>query len=300
MSSSTDYPQLIQQFVQDERLPHSYEEDAKQWFLPLKDRLLDATRSQPGTLQVIGINGAQGTGKSTLAKLLQTLLQADGLAVVNLSIDDFYYPRQTRQDLATSIHPLLKSRGVPGTHEVAFAINTLDTLRTLSPIETLALPQFDKASDEPVATDEWAAVSGPVDLVILEGWFVGASPEDAAALIQPINSLEEAEDESRTWREYVNNKLATEYQTLFSQLSQLIMLKAPNFEQVYEWRALQEQKLTEERKAGAGIMTETELKRFIQQFERLTRHCLASLPNRADVVLELDSNHRVQHSSLAG
>lgn len=300
MSSSTDYPQLIQQFVLDERLPQSYEEDSRQWFLPLKDRLLDATRSQPGTLQVIGINGAQGTGKSTLAKLLQTLLQADGLSVVNLSIDDFYYSRQARQDLAKKIHPLLKSRGVPGTHDVAFATNTLDTLRTLSAIETLALPQFDKASDEPVATDEWAGVSGPVDLVILEGWFVGASPEDSAALNKPINSLEEDEDESGTWRQYVNNKLATEYQTLFSQISQLVLLKAPNFEQVYEWRALQEQKLKEERKAGAGLMNEAELKHFIQQFERLTRHCLASLPNRADVVLELDSNHRIQRSSLAG
>jgi D-glycerate 3-kinase len=300
MSPSTDYPQLIQQFVRDERLPQSYEEDSQQWFLPLKDRLLDATRSQPGTLQVIGINGAQGTGKSTLAKLLQTLLQADGLSVVNLSIDDFYYPRQTRDDLAIDIHPLLKSRGVPGTHDVAFAINTLDTLRTLSPIETLALPQFDKASDEPVATDEWAGVSGPVDLVILEGWFVGVSPEDAAALNKPINTLEENEDELGVWRAYVNDKLATEYQNLFSQISQLVFLKAPNFEQVYEWRALQEQKLKEERKAGAGLMNEAELKRFIQQFERLTRHCLASLPNRADVVLELDSNHRIQRSSLAG
>jgi D-glycerate 3-kinase len=300
MSSSTDYPQLIQQFVQDENLPESYEEDARLWFLPLKDRLLNAIRSQPGTLQVIGINGAQGTGKSTLAKLLQTLLQADGLSVVSLSIDDFYYSRETRQNLAKKIHPLLKSRGVPGTHDVTLANNTLDTLRTLSAIEILALPEFDKATDEPVATDEWVGVSGPISLVILEGWFVGASPEDSAALDKPINSLEAEEDESGIWRQYINNKLATEYQTLFSQLNELVLLKAPNFEQVYEWRALQEQKLKKERKTGAGLMNEAELTRFIQQFERLTRHCLTSLPNRADVVLELDSNHRIRSSSLAG
>jgi D-glycerate 3-kinase len=300
MSSNTNYPQLIQQFIRDERLPQSYEEDAQKWFLPLKDRLLNAARSQPGTLQIVGINGAQGTGKSTLAKLLQAWLQADGLSVVNLSIDDFYYSRKTRQNLANEIHPLLKSRGVPGTHDVAFAINTLNTLRTLSAIETLALPQFDKASDEPVATDEWAGVSGPVNLVILEGWFVGARPEDSAALDKPINSLEADEDKSGTWRQYINDQLATEYQTLFSQLNQLILLKAPSFEQVYEWRALQEQKLKEKCKTGVGLMNEAELKRFIQQFERLTRHCLASLPNRADVVLELDSNHRIHRSSLAG
>ena len=176
----------------------------------------------------------------------------------------------------------------------------MDTLRTLSAIETLALPEFDKATDEPVAADEWVGVSGPINLVILEGWFVGASPEDSAALDTPINSLEAEEDESGIWRQYINNKLATEYQTLFSQINQLVLLKAPNFEQVYEWRALQEQKLKDERKTGAGLMNEAELTRFIQQFERLSRHCLTSLANRADVVLELDRNHRIHRSSLAG
>lgn len=298
MSSSTDYPQLIQQFVADEQLPESYKNDAQQWFLPLKDRLLNAVRSQPGTMQLIGINGAQGTGKSTLAKLLQILLRADGLSVVSLSIDDFYYPGETRQALAQDIHPLLRSRGVPGTHDVALAINTIETLRTLSAIETLGLPEFDKANDEPVPAQEWVGISGPVNLVILEGWFVGARPEDPVALEDPVNALEEKEDEAGIWRQYVNKRLAAEYQSLFALLNQLIFLKAPNFEQVYEWRTLQEAKLKAQRGTGAGIMDDAELTRFIQQFERLTRHCLATLPGKAEVQFELGSDHRIRRSSL--
>lgn len=298
MGSDTDYPQLIHQFVSDERLPETYQDDAICWFLPLKDQILAQVRSQPGKLQIIGINGAQGTGKSTLAKLLQRLLQEDGLSVVSLSIDDFYYSTKVRDSLATEIHPLLKSRGVPGTHDIGLAINTLSTLKNLSAIEELPLPAFDKSTDEPVPFDEWIHVSGPVNVVILEGWFVGASQENEGALAKPVNRLEQEEDKAGVWRQYVNQQLGKDYQTLFAMLSQLVLLKAPDFDQVYQWRALQEERLRESRESGAGIMGEETLTRFIQHFERLTRHCLSTLPKKADVIFELDKDHRISKSSL--
>ena len=122
MKPNTDYPQLIQQFINDEKLPATYLDDALEWFLPLKDQIIAKLRSQVSTLKVVGINGAQGTGKSTLAKLLQRLISADGFNVVNLSIDEFYYAGKKREALSRSIHPLLRSRGVPGTHDVALAL----------------------------------------------------------------------------------------------------------------------------------------------------------------------------------
>ncbi|MFK7862610.1 MAG: hypothetical protein AB8B95_00140 [Pseudohongiellaceae bacterium] len=299
MSSSTDYPQLIHQFIADEQLPAEFEEDAIRWFLPLKDRLLNSVRSHPGNPRVIGINGAQGTGKSTLAKLLQILLSSDGLNVANLSIDDFYFSVHKRQELADSVHPLLRTRGVPGTHDASLAINTLDTLKALSSIETFALPHFDKAQDEPAPHDEWVSIQGPVDLIILEGWFVGAAVMESESLCEPVNSLETDEDRDLTWRQFVNQSLETDYQPLFSRLDELILLQAPNFEQVYLWRSEQERKLRDRRGDAAGIMGEQELERFIQHFERLTRHCLATLPNRASVVFELDSSHRISTSTLS-
>lgn len=298
MNSGTDYPQLIHQLAAQERLPLAYEEDASNWFLPLKNRLLNGVRSNPGSTRIIGINGAQGTGKSTLAKLLQTLLSADGLKVANLSIDDFYYPSSIRKELAATVHPLMRSRGVPGTHDVSLAINTLETLKTLSDIETFPLPHFDKATDEPAPHDEWVSISGPVDLIILEGWFVGASPMEESSLAEANNSLEANEDSDGHWRRYVNEKLETEYQALFALLDDLVLLKAPSIDQVYQWRLQQEKKLHAKHGDAPGVMNETELKRFIQHFERLTLHCLSSLPSRADVIFELDSDHRISASNL--
>lgn len=293
MKPDTDYPQLIQQFILDEKLPATYLDDAIKWFLPLKDQIIAKLRSRVSTLQVIGINGAQGTGKSTLAKLLQRLITADGFNVVNLSIDDFYYSSEKREELARTIHPLLRSRGVPGTHDVALALEIIESLRSLSEIEQLTLPAFDKAMDEPVAAEERIGVYGPVHLLLLEGWFLGAAPEQARALDTPVNELEKHQDPDKIWRSYVNTELGGDYQTLFSTLDMLVLLQAPSFKQVYEWRTLQEHKLISRQQTGTATMTDTQLVEFIQHFERLTRHCLKTLPARADVVLPLNTEHRI-------
>ena len=293
MKPNTDYPQLIQQFIADENLPSAYFDDALESLLPLKDRIIAKIRSRAPAFQVVGINGAQGTGKSTLAKLLQLLISADGFNVVNLSIDDFYYPSNKREELAQTVHPLLRRRGVPGTHDVALALEIVESLRTLTDIEQLMLPAFDKAMDEPVAAEEQVSVSGPVHLLLLEGWFLGAEPEQTSALATGVNELEEQQDPDQKWRQYVNCELGGGYQKLFSMLDMLVLLQAPSFEQVYEWRRLQEHKLIAKQQPNSATMTDAELVDFIQRFERLTRHCLKTLPARADVVLHLDTDHRI-------
>jgi D-glycerate 3-kinase len=293
MKSDTDYPQLIRQFISDEKLPATYLDDAIEWLLPLKDRIIAKLRGRASALEVVGINGAQGTGKSTLAKLLQCLISADGFNVVNLSIDDFYYPSRKREELAHSVHPLLSSRGVPGTHDVALAIDIVESLRGLTQIEQLTLPAFDKAMDEPVAAEECIGVYGPVHLLLLEGWFMGAKPEQESALDTPINDQEKSQDPDKIWRRYVNEQLSGDYQTLFQMLDMLVLLQPPSFEQVYEWRTLQEHKLISSHPEGTATMTDSELVDFIQRFERLTRHCLKTLPARADVVLHLNAKHRI-------
>ena len=122
------YQQLIDDFVKQESLPATYRQDALAWFVPLLadlDTLITGAADLP---IIIGINGAQGTGKSTLAKLLTSLLQQQGLGVANLSIDDFYLSKAKRADLASRVHPLLTSRGVPGTHDTELALRTVSEL----------------------------------------------------------------------------------------------------------------------------------------------------------------------------
>ena len=237
------YQQLIKDFIQHERLPSTYLLDATQYFLPLvRDIKAEIQSSRKGPF-LIGINGAQGTGKSTLAKLLSALLTSSGYRTVNLSIDDFYYSKAKRQELADEIHPLLRSRGVPGTHDVDLALNLIEQLCAAGSNQQITLPRFDKSLDDcrPVAACE--QIQGPIDIIILEGWFVGAKAQAGDELTQAINELEINEDSDGRWRAYVNQQLAGSYQSLFEKIHILLMLQAPGFEQILEWRSLQEEKL---------------------------------------------------------
>ena len=293
----TMYQQLIKDFIQQEHLPSTYLLDATQCFLPLVRDLEARFRASPHRPLLIGINGAQGTGKSTMAKLLSTLLTSNGHRVANLSIDDFYYSKAKRQELANQIHPLLASRGVPGTHDVDLALRLLEQLRTAGPEQQVTLPGFDKSLDDCQAIAVREKIRGPIDIIILEGWFIGVKPQKEIELTEAINELEANEDSDSRWRGYVNQQLAGAYQSLFEQLNMLLMLQAPGFEAVLEWRSLQEEKLREHSANGAsGLMDSKAIERFIQHFERITRHCLRTLPDSADRVFRLDAEHRIHPS----
>ena len=287
------YSQLISDFVENQVLPDSYREDAFEFFVPLVDLIANRALDSEHTLYV-GINGAQGTGKTTLGKLLVTLLSAREFRVANFSIDDFYLTQSERNQLAESQHPLLATRGVPGTHDISLLMTKFEELKNLKAEQVCELPRFNKAIDDRCGTEDWQKLIGPIDAVILEGWFVGAPPQATRDIELPINALEKTEDADGSWRKYANYQLADQYQSAFDQLDLLIMLKAPSFKQVSEWRSLQEEKL---KKIGPidspGIMDEEQLARFIQHYERLTRHCLEYLPVKADVLFDLDTDHRI-------
>ncbi|TJY61913.1 hypothetical protein E4T66_06605 [Sinimarinibacterium sp. CAU 1509] len=263
-------------------------------------------RDHQTTAAVIGINGAQGSGKSTLARALALrLCESYSLQVATLSIDDFYLTRDQRQALASRVHPLLQTRGVPGTHDVAGLISAISRLRTLQAGETLALPRFIKAVDERAPPDDWSLIRGPVDLVLFEGWCVGTPPQDVSQLSPAINALERDEDADGRWRRWVNQQLAGPYAALFAAIDYLIFLQAPDFDCVLEWRRQQEddnarEPTTRIHTRPTGLMNATELARFIAHYERLSRHALAVLPSQADVVVELDRDHVPQQIRIRG
>jgi D-glycerate 3-kinase len=242
---------------------------------------------------IIGINGAQGTGKSTFAATLQILLREEfQLQSLVLSLDDYYLSKEQRLQRAAAIHPLLVTRGVPGTHDIELLNVQLSQLSSIKPGGAIRLPHFDKATDDRSSSEPWCCPSSGIDLILLEGWCVGARAQQRSLLLEPINELERQQDKDAVWRSYVNQQLEDSYSTLFQQLDCLLMLQVPSFDVVVEWRQLQEQKLKQHRLGGG--MSNAAVRDFVSYFERLTRHMLVELPQCADVVLPLGWDHQIQ------
>jgi len=290
MTSSHQALKLWQKdFVDEHKLPATYVYDLER---SLSAHVTPSFLNQFGAekTEVMGVYGAQGSGKSTLAAYLAARFQAEfGRSVVVLSIDDFYLTRGERGDLAENVHPLLLTRGVPGTHDVPLLLQTLDRLCDFT--GAVNIPRFDKLADDRVSVEEFDRVSEPVDLVILEGWCVGITPEPTVNLLAAVNELEAVEDETGAWRTYVNNQLRDQYQCLWQRLDFLWALVAPNFEAVYGWRLEQETKMSESR--GLPSMSPAELARFVSHYERLTRHSIDSIPANADLCWFLDQSRSV-------
>lgn len=272
-------------------MPDDFQRIAGEHYLPLITRALEA-KTERG-VKVLGINGAQGTGKSTLALLMRRVMsEIHGCNVAVLSIDDFYLTRAERRKLAREVHPLLQTRGVPGTHDVEFLLSTLDRIASLQAGENVSIPRFDKRTDERADVAGWTVLVGPVDLVILEGWCVGTRAQDERALDQPVNMLEKSEDPTGTWRRFVNTQLQQRYADINARIDYLVFLKTPDFESVLRWRIEQESRLRGAADSGTAIMSDVEISEFIQHYERLTRHNIVSLPEIADAVLELGRDHQ--------
>lgn len=280
-------------FLESNLLSHDYLAFAQKWFNPLGDAIAmhcDGARKP----FYVGINGAQGSGKSTLAQYLTLYLQqGKGLNTVTLSLDDFYLSKTDRMALAVKVHPLLKTRGVPGTHDISLLAKTLQQLGEYG---TVSIPRFNKATDDPFSVLDWPVVNAPVDVVLFEGWCWGAEPQETTALALAVNELEHNEDGLGVWREYSNAALRNHYVPLQKLMNYWVMLKAPNFDCVVKWRIEQEAKLRKMQSDLAqaqGLMNDEEIVRFVSYFERLTKHILQTLPAKTNCLFELDNQRNI-------
>jgi D-glycerate 3-kinase len=267
-----------------EALPPNYAGFVDRVLAPLADRIRAAGRRGS---YIVGITGSQGSGKSAAAGALAILLGERGLRAAVLSLDDLYLTHAEREALAARVHPLFATRGVPGTHDVGLGEAVIGSLGAEP--ETF-VPRFDKARDDRRPPAEWDRVAGPLDVILFEGWCVGARPQRPAALARPVNALERDEDPRGVWRRYANDQLAGPYRALFGRIGLQVLLRDPGFETVLGWRQEQEAKL---RARTSGGQTDAELARFVQFYERLTRHIDAEMPPRADVVVQLGPTREV-------
>ncbi|MDH5736836.1 MAG: kinase [Gammaproteobacteria bacterium] len=246
-------------------------------------------RTKTEAPRLLAISGAQGTGKTTLARHLQQLLALRGYSVARLSLDDFYLPGATRAALSNDIHPLLQTRGVPGTHDLAWLVSALKALKDN---RSVMVPQFDKLRDERMQGS--VTLGAPNHLIILEGWCLGAMPVEDSRLLAPVNQLEAEEDPHGVWRQYVNACMGGKsWQVLHRLFDALLYIQVPNFNQVLDWRWQQEQELAALPGAGEA-MTKAALHRFVSHFERITLQMQATMMTLADLIFVLDGEHQVE------
>ncbi|QWT18428.1 hypothetical protein KPL74_11815 [Bacillus sp. NP157] len=245
---------------------------------------------------LLGISGLQGSGKSTLAEGLIHAAAGRGWGAVALSLDDGYRTHAEREALSREVHPLLRTRGVPGTHDIALLASTLDALRKAAADRPVSIPRFDKGHDDRYDPALWPEVPEVPTLVVLEGWCLGVEPEDPAALAAPVNGLERDEDADGTWRHWVNAQLAA-YRPLWQAIDGLVVLAAPSWDIVARWRG--EAEAPRRDRGEPRAMDNATLARFLQHYERLSRHALATLPGKADLLIRLDEQRRPLQSSAA-
>lgn len=244
-----------------------------------------------GRPRLLGLAGPQGAGKSTLTGALQARARAAGLRLLALSLDDYYLSRRERARLALRVHPLFATRGPPGTHDLAALEETLAAAAAGLPTP---IWRFDKGADERAPEAEWDRAEGDWDVVLLEGWCVGAAPEPAERLVRPVNALEALEDAAGVWRGAVNTALAGPYARLWARLDGFVLLTAPDFPTVLRWRTQQEAD-----RPIAQRMSGEALARFTQHFERLTIWMAQEAPARARMHLALDPQRQAITGSAA-
>lgn len=284
---------MISDFIKQHNLPKEFSRTVKQYYQPLADQLVERSKAQQDPY-FIGINGCQGSGKSTLTEFLAKYLSSKyRLNVVVMSLDDFYYTSEKRNQLAQDIHPLLATRGVPGTHDIEKLSEVLSQLKMRK--TGFLIPRFNKATDEPFSQTQWTMIDKPVDVVILEGWCWGVKPQTAAQLAAPINELETLHDNQGIWRNYVNTRLQSAYLPLYEKMDYWLVLQAPSFDCVYQWRLEQEQKLKEKNAdlKNSKIMTPAEVLNFTQYFQRLSVQSCQTIAQSADTVFYLKNDRTI-------
>lgn len=242
---------------------------------------------ESGTPPLAGINGAQGSGKSTLVRLVAEALERfHGLRPCTLSLDDFYFGKPARYQLGDKVHRLCETRGAPGTHDTILLLDTLDALGNAGPDDRTPLPRFDKLDDDRIARDDWPDFTGRPDVILLEGWCVGLRAEDVPAYAGPINELEAAEDTDGSWFAWSRDELAAEYSKVWDRIELLVSIEVPDLETVIDSRLKQEQGLVAA--GGQQGMDRAAVIRFVQHYERFTRALWAAMPQRADMLFRRD------------
>ena len=205
-----------------------------------------------------------------------------------LSIDDYYLSKNKRNKLSKNIHPLLITRGVPGTHDiVALKKDIINFQKNNFPI---SIPRFNKLKDDISSKKK---IIKNAEILLLEGWCCGSPSINKKYLFQNINRLETILDKNKKWRQYYNYQLMKDYKKVFSLFDQQIYIQPPSFSYILKWRYAQE-KNNALKSRNKDFMNKKDLQKFIQHYEKLTKWMMKTMPAKADILIKIDSNQKIK------
>ena len=265
----------------------------KKIYIPISFWIENKCKKKGKTL-FLGLSGGQGSGKTTVVEILKIILKKYFKRKTHVSsIDDFYKTLEERNKISSTIHPLFKTRGVPGTHDTNL-IKKFFTYISKKNFRKFKIPKFDKSTNDRFKKKYWHIINKRPEIVILEGWCVGAKPQSNSIIKRPVNILEKYEDKNLVWRKHVNKKLKNEYKKIFSIIDHFIFMKIPNFDLVFKWRLLQENKLKKRSQFKKKIMSYNEIRRFIMFYQRITLQMIKDLSKSASIIMLLKKNHEIK------
>lgn len=263
-------------------------EEEKRIIVPIVDRLQELHKK--GITTIVGLQGGQGTGKTTIVQFLEKHLKKQKYKVRSFSIDDFYKTYNQRKKIQQQYpsNPFYQiSRGLPGTHRVKFLLETLQKAKAGKDFE---IPIFDKSwyDGKGDVLKKTRKVKGQQDFVILEGWCVGIPVVSSQKFLDICKKNKINIDQLDPKGQYhkVVLKFVKEYQPLWKLLDYQIMLKADSPEAHKKWRLLQEKKLKE--KKGMG-MSKEEVEQFVEPFLPFTYVCYDLI--KRDAMAMIDEKH---------
>jgi D-glycerate 3-kinase len=247
-------------------------------YMPLAEQIV-SWRQQLDRPLVQGVVGGQGTGKTTLCRILVALLGSLGYRALAVSLDDFYKTYAARQADRRFIW-----RGPPGTHDLDLAIAALDQLRSG---QSAAIPHFDKSAHQGMGDRTGWITTQSADIVLFEGWFVGVRPVPETAFDQPPDPINTEAD--RQFALTVNQELNA-YLPLWERLDRLILLQPQDYHWSKPWRAQAETAL------GQSGMTPDQVNQFVTYFWQAIHPELFIPPlieDGIDLVLTIGAEHQL-------
>ena len=232
-------------------------------FAPLHDPVHEFCFAQIaesiGRPLVVGLQAPQGAGKTTLVNAFLQALPGLGLRGAGVSVDDFYLTREDQVALAAAHpgNPYLEHRGYPGTHDVALGERTLRAFKALRAGETMRVPVYDKSAHggrgDRSPEDAWREVTGPLDVVVLEGWMLGFAPVDEAVLPDPMLAAP--------------NRALAAYARWTNLVDVWVVLRARDPEYVLTWRVDAEEAMKASGKPGLSREAITDyVRRFLPAY----------------------------------